>query len=241
MKYPSETRHVQCRQGKVGYMLTRKPVKNINIRIKPDGRVLVSASNRVPIDYIDKLIKEKEEFIFGALKKYEAMKKQVSDIPRRYEEGEGFKILGKKLYLKVIEGNTSSVTSDNDFIYLTVKDKYNIRSKEILINKWLKEMQTNIFHQISKEVHKKFEKYGVKYPLIKIRKMKSRWGSCHSQRGIITLNSKLVEAPRTCIEYVVMHEFAHFIHPNHSKNFYDFLTALMPDWKERKKELDKII
>ena len=45
--------------------------------------------------------------------------------------------------------------------------------------------------------------------------------------------------PRNCIEYVIMHEFCHFIHPNHSKLFYEFLTMLMPDWKIRKEILDK--
>ena len=46
-------------------------------------------------------------------------------------------------------------------------------------------------------------------------------------------------AMRNCIEYVVMHELCHFIHPNHSKQFYGFLAMLMPDWKERKQLLNK--
>ena len=71
--------------------------------------------------------------------------------------------------------------------------------------------------------------------------MTSRWGSCQTVKGIITLNSKLIEKPLRCIEYVVLHEFAHFIHPNHSKEFYDFVASLMPDWKERKIELEKIV
>ena len=70
--------------------------------------------------------------------------------------------------------------------------------------------------------------------------METRWGSCLAKKGIITLNKQLLEAPRNCIEYVVMHEFCHFIHQNHSKHFYDFLTILMPDWKERKKLLEKV-
>jgi len=52
-------------------------------------------------------------------------------------------------------------------------------------------------------------------------------------------DKRLLEAPRNCIEYVVLHEFCHFIHPNHSKQFYGFMTMLMPDWKDRKAALDK--
>ena len=60
-----------------------------------------------------------------------------------------------------------------------------------------------------------------------------------AKKGILTLNKRLLEAPRNCIEYVVMHELCHFIQPNHSKHFYSFLTMLMPDWKERKVLLEK--
>ena len=78
-------------------------------------------------------------------------------------------------------------------------------------------------------------------PKLRIRDMDTRWGSCLAKKGIITLNKRLLEVPRDCIEYVVIHEFCHFIHPNHSKKFYDFLTMLMPDWKARKKVLDQNI
>lgn len=60
-----------------------------------------------------------------------------------------------------------------------------------------------------------------------------------SKKQIITLNKQLLEAPRDCIEYVVVHELCHLVHPNHSKQFYAFLTMFMPDWKERKTELEK--
>ena len=107
------------------------------------------------------------------------------------------------------------------------------------MSKWLKQYQTMIFQEQLQETYKLFQKYKVPYPALKIRCMKTRWGSCQPNDAIITLNSRLIETPKSCIEYVVLHEFAHFIHPNHSKQFWDFVTMLMPDWKERKKELEK--
>ena len=53
------------------------------------------------------------------------------------------------------------------------------------------------------------------------------------------MNRHLLEMPVSCIEYVVLHEFCHFLYPNHSKDFYAILTTLMPDWQQRKKLLDK--
>ena len=69
--------------------------------------------------------------------------------------------------------------------------------------------------------------------------MISRWGSCQPKRGSLTFNIALIEAPISCIEYVVVHEFTHFLQPNHSKMFYTQLTMFMPDWMERKKLLEK--
>lgn len=238
MKYFSETRQVQCGQRVLEYTLARKPVKNINLRIKPDGTILVSASKRVPVAYIENFIKEKQEYIYRVFKKIEERQKHEPELPERYEDGESIRILGENLRLKVIEGKPESVTSDGEWIILTVKDKDDKKHKEILVNRWLKKQQEDVFNRICMKTYRLFEKYGVKYPVIKIRKMKARWGSCQPQRGIITLNSKLIEAPEKCIEYVVLHEFAHFIHPNHSKNFYEFIENLMPDWRERKKELE---
>ena len=96
-----------------------------------------------------------------------------------------------------------------------------------------------IFNEIVSEIYPIFKKYNISFPKLRIRNMETRWGSCLAKKGVITLNKQLLEAPRNCIEYVVMHEFCHFIHPNHSKHFYDFLTILMPDWKERKELLEK--
>ncbi len=73
---------------------------------------------------------------------------------------------------------------------------------------------------------------------IRIRPMKTRWGSCNFKKGTLNFNLYLLDQPRECIEYVVMHEFAHFLQPDHSPAYHALMTALMLDWKERKKRLN---
>lgn len=238
MSNNTELRTVECDKRTLEYLLTRKQVKNINLRVKPEGQVNVSANQNVPAEYIDDFIKSKQTYIIKALDKYEESRKYTAS-PKKYVSGENFDILGKSLRLKVYEGNEESVTTDGIFVFLAIKNKENQKHKEKLMNDWLKKMQTETFNQICREIYQIFKKYDVEYPIVKIRYMTSRWGSCYPKKGIITLNSKLIEAPRNCIEYVVLHEFAHFINPNHSKKFYDFVAMIMPDWKERKKELEK--
>ena len=70
-------------------------------------------------------------------------------------------------------------------------------------------------------------------PTIKIREMKSRWGSCIPAKQQITLNKRLIHYPVEFIEYVVLHEFVHLIQPNHSKAFYHIIEYHMPDYKAR--------
>ena len=83
------------------------------------------------------------------------------------------------------------------------------------------------------------EKYGISKPSVFIRKMATMWGSCSLKRGAVIFNLYLLKARVACIDYVVLHELTHFLYPNHSKQFYDFLSNYMPDWKERKRVLDQ--
>ena len=72
-----------------------------------------------------------------------------------------------------------------------------------------------------------------------VRKMTTRWGSCNSRKGYINLSLNLVEKAPKLVEYVVLHELTHLIYPHHQKSFYDFIAALMPDFRSREKRLNK--
>ena len=72
-----------------------------------------------------------------------------------------------------------------------------------------------------------------------VRKMTTRWGSCNSRKGYINLSLNLIEKAPELVEYVVLHELAHLIYPHHQKSFYDFIAALMPDFRSREKRLNK--
>lgn len=230
-------RTVPCKQGTISYTLTRKKVKNINLRIKPDGRILVSANLRVPVKYIDEFVESKQDFIFAALEKYRERQMQAIPDPVDYEDGEQMRLLGKVYSIRVEQGDKEGVLWQEDSLIIRVKNPSNTRHKELLVQRWMKAFQIQLFDEIVEETYEKMKRYDVPYPQIKVRIMKTRWGSCQPRKGIITLNSQLIKTPRESIEYVVLHEFAHFVHPDHSKQFWNLVADNMPDYKERRKHL----
>lgn len=79
--------------------------------------------------------------------------------------------------------------------------------------------------------------YGVAPARWTVRNMKTRWGSC-SGTNRITLNLQLYTQPDACCEYVIVHELCHLVHRNHGPLFHQMLANELPDWKERRKELN---
>lgn len=172
------------------YELIRKPVKNLNMRIKRDGSIRISAPAHIEQKRIEEFIRSRGQWILNALDRIE-----------RESTGE----------LKL--------------------------SPAALPN------ETEVLRQLLEavdRVYPLFENYGIEKPELKIRTMKSRWGSCAFSRGKITLNRLLVLLPRECIDYVAAHELAHFIHPNHSREFYKLLNQVMPGYQVVRQYLKRV-
>lgn len=222
----------------IHYLLEQKPVKNLNLRIHKDCMVYVSANPDVPAEKVDDFVVRKGAYIRSAQRKFREMA-QYAHQPKQYVSGETFYMLGRGVRLKVEKSMQETIFSDGIYLSLCVKDPSDFAKKQRMVTRYLDEQCRSVFGEIISEIHPIFQKYGVPMPTLRIRDMETRWGSCLAKKGVITLNKRLLEAPRNCIEYVVMHEFCHFIHPNHSKHFYGFLAMLMPDWKERKTVLDR--
>lgn len=232
-----EVRNVRTEGLIITYTLERKDVKNLNLHIHTDGRVCVSAAKGLAVSQIDAFVISKGPFIQNAQRKFREMEQYRAE-PKRYVSGETFYIQGRGLRLQVVQAAKESVDSDGVYIRLCTKNPDDFQRKEHLMRRYLHQQCMAVFSQTLERLYPPFEKYGVARPALRIRSMKTRWGSCLVKKGIVTLNTRLLEAPQNCIEYVVMHELCHFIHPNHSKHFYGFLAMLMPDWKERKKALE---
>lgn len=233
-----QKRTISADGNQILYELERKNVKNLNLHVRRDGTVYVSANRLVPVEQVDAFLESKIGFILNARKRF-AEQAQYRPQPKQYVSGETFYIQGRGLRLQVVQAAKDQISSDGVHLYLQVRDPMDFEKKKRMVSRFIDQQCRQVFGEIVAEVYPIFQKYGVAMPTLRIRDMETRWGSCLAKKGVITLNKRLLEAPRHCIEYVVTHEFCHFIHPNHSKQYYAFLTMLMPDWRERKKVLDE--
>ncbi len=218
---------------KINYFLEYKNVKNLNLRIKPNGNIYVSVNNKVSRKQVESFLISKSDFILKSLQKMS--KHQVKNIT--LSDGDIIKVLGCEKTLCLNKGKNGIQIIDNRLI-LSVKDVNDYELKKTVIESWQKSESKRIITSVCKYVYPLFEKCGVIYPTLKFRKMVSRWGSCQPKNNVLTFNTKLVEKPLQCIEYVVFHEFTHFLVPNHSKEFYQRLSEFLPDHKIRKELLN---
>lgn len=219
----------------LAYTLERKNVKNLNLRIYPDGSVRVSANRRVPIREIEAFLIGHENFIRKAQSRF---RERPQAQPLQYVTGERLPFLGETLELQVISGEREAAALENGKLVLRLKNPEDFSRREKLVRRFWDTQCQAVFPEILRECYPLFQDFGVPYPTLRIRSMKSRWGSCLPGKGVITLSKQLLAAPRECIRYVVVHEYCHFLHPNHGKGFYALLTDRMPDWKERKIRLN---
>ncbi len=240
MNENTQTHSVMYGDKEIIFELERKDVKNINLNVRPDMSVAVSANSEVPLDFIEDFVRQKAPWIVKNINYFKKAQPEV----RRYKElvsGETVRYLGRQYRLRVEPSNEEYVKFLRGFIYIYVKDVDDYRKKQKLFQEWMRHRAEIIFTDSLDRMYPVIKKYGVEKPEINIREMKARWGSCIKMSNTILLNLELIKAPKYCIDYVVLHELIHFKYRNHDDNFYGLLSVLMPDWNERKALLDEEI
>lgn len=215
---------VQCRKYPITYTLVTKQVKNINMRISSKGEVVVSANPFVPMDKIDDFVSSKVSWIVKHQKSMQE-RSQKSMIDDKH-----IVLFGNSLKIRKTTGKYNHVSYDKDTLYVQCREQ---ADPEKVIRQFLGKLCRDVFLDIATLTFRSLSDYHLEFPDVKIRDMKSRWGSCTPAKNSITLNRKLIHYPFEFIEYVVLHEFVHFIQPNHSKAFYNIIENYMPDYKTR--------
>ena len=234
-----EKESVDINGEKIIFFIQRKNIKNINLKVNIDKKITMSIPMKMEIEIAKEFIKNKVDWIKKQQEYYDTFKEEKENIT--FENGETVYLLGKQYKMKIISNSRNDIKINGKYFEINIKEKYIENKKYIrkVYDKWLKEYAEQILKDLMVRYQSTLKKYNIKIPKLEIRQMKSRWGSCIPSNNKVIFNLNLIKTPMCCIEYVVLHELSHFKYQNHSKNFYNFITIFMPDWKERKKLLDE--
>jgi predicted metal-dependent hydrolase len=210
----------------------KKDVKNIILKVRPTGEVELTAPHIASKEHIEHVVAKRKKWIA----KKRAFFASFKHTKKEYVSGEDFKYLGRSYRLKVIESLKQRARLQGGYLEIHVRNKGDFKAKERLVYEWYYEKALLHFFNTLQEWNKIVKK---EIKDVRIRNMKSRWGSCNPDKSYINLNIELIKKPKICIEYVVFHELIHLIYPNHSREFYDYLSLHMSDWQKRKDLLEK--
>lgn len=187
----------------------------------------------MPLAFIEKLVLEKAPWILSNLERIE---KKLDTLPdNRYISGEILPFLDRRMTLKILPAKgAEKIWFKDDILHLTVFEDSDAEIRKQMVDFWYKKQAEPVFCQAMDRVYPLVAKLGISRPTITVRTMKTRWGSCSWQKGKITLNSELLKTSLDCIDYVILHELAHFKHQGHNSSFYGFLSEVMPGWQDRR-------
>ncbi len=223
----------------VQYEFARKRVRNINLRIRRDGSVAVSASRYVPMGLVEEFLRERSDFILRSIARSGARRNNAMR-PDLCRDGDQVKVFGEVCTIRVCPSVKNRVVFIYPTIYLYVKDPDDDDLRRRTYEKFRRDGLKAKVLQMCKYYYPRFAEKGVPYPnKISFRQMRSRWGSCEVKSKTLTFSYNLFEVPEEAIAYVVVHEFAHLIVADHSVRFYREVESVLPDYKARDKLLDE--
>lgn len=243
---PASTRNIMSLSlGGFEVLLERKSVKNINLRVRRDGTVYVSAPRRLPLDAIERFVVSRADWIASA----------QSHVHERAQQAQWSAIDGQTIFIwgepHVFELRTLPASGRRPSCSFSCHDGHltciaderiatsspeSLEARDKQLSLWLREEVRNHTALLLPTCE---EVVGQHCAGVRFRTMKSRWGSCNVSTRLITLNDRLVHHDPKCLEYVIFHELCHLLEPSHNARFHALMDQFCPDWRERKNLLEQ--
>lgn len=197
-------------------IIEKKNNKNTYIRVKEDMKIYVTTNYFVSKSSIKRILNNNKDYLEKMLNKREEQK----------QKEDSFYYLGHKYDIILVSSLTGIEIEENKIYAKDIKT----------LEKWYKKQMIELFQKRLNFNYQKFDE-NIPYPNLKIRNMKTRWGVCNRKNNTITLNSNLIKYDVAKLDYVIIHELSHFIHFNHSSNFWNLVAKYCKDYKKIRKEL----
>ncbi len=216
------------------YQIIKRPRRTtVSISVKPDCSVRLLVPANLSDKIITKLVKQKSSWIKSKIEHFQELQKYHKE--KEYVSGECFTYLGRNYRLKIDQNDTNKkVKLMHGTFNISIQSGLQKGARTNVIIKRLAEWyQKKAAARLQEKVRLYAGKTGVSPISVGVKGYNSRWGSCHSD-GRIFFNWRIIIAPHSVVDYVVVHELCHLVHHNHSKKFWRLVETILPDYTERK-------
>ena len=207
----------------------KKGNRNMYLRIRRDGSILVTAPARTPDRAVLKFLSARQDWIRTAVEKVTL--RNLPDPPGF------FRLWGSQVPFSVLKGRPGRVSFENNALTVFCPHPEDSGKADILLWKWCAE---ELKSQLPDLLYECEQLTGKHASSVSVRQMVSRWGSCNTKTASVTLNLRLVRHDPVFLRYVLIHELVHLYEPNHSRRFYELMDRFCPEWKDLRRQLKSI-
>lgn len=219
----------RMRIGQYDVCVTHKRIKNLYLRVLPQGELSISAPLRTSEAEISRFVLSREDWI------ERQTAKQGAFSMRGYEDGDEVPYFGKRLTLRLLfRTGRVNVKQTGDTLTLSIKPEADTAARKKAIDAWYR---AELYEAAGAMLPALERTVGKRAGELRVRDMKTRWGTCNIKTGMITLNLRLAERPAECLRYVLAHELCHLHEPGHGERFWRRMDEYYPDWKRVRKLL----
>ncbi len=219
--------------GNVTVRIIRKKCRNIYIRVKEGGIVQMTCPIGANAEQTQALLVERADWIGQALDKIGKMEGMLET----GADGQEAVLFGKRYPVRYVQGTCEGVSLVDGVIVYTMPIFDQETAEKLFYDTFGDILLKYIQREREKWDREICDRYHIQRPKITIKKMKSRWGSCTPAKSHISMSLRLVHYPVACMQYVLLHEYAHFLVQNHGKEFYRVVERYMPQYQTYRKML----
>lgn len=216
----------------IDYLLYVETRRDLLIVVHPDLRVHVRAPAERPLEHILRRVHARRSWIARQLRQFERMTPLP---PPRFVSGETLLYLGREFRLR-IERPGRGVSLQAGRLVVHVSRTAGAQTVRNAVHEWYGTRAREVVAGRIERLKRDISSLSGLQPQVRVRRMTRRWGSC-TALGTITINPALMQAPRACVDYVLVHELVHLLEPAHSPKFYRLFDRAMPDWRARRERL----
>ena len=222
------------RLGALPIQVVRKDIRNVHLSVHPPaGRVTIAAPQHVSLEAIRAYAITRLAWIRRQQRK---LQEQERETRREYIDRESHYLWGRRYLLKVVEKDEAPrVSVKGSQMVLRVRPGTTAARRHELVEEWYRSQIRDALPALLAKWEKRF---GVRVEKVHLQRMRTKWGSCNAARRTLRLNTDLARKPRPCLEYIVVHELAHFSVRRHDDPFLKLMDRHLPAWRQLRQMLN---